>query len=201
MKMTKTRAFERIQGLKSGLSIVLAIVLLGNITQPLRVFAASPEESAATTETVAEVPPQPFEPISTVQEILKQVCQENTAIPEVRQESCSRDLFGIMMQESRGKATAVGDHGLARGWFQINRRYNPEVSAACAEDLHCSAAWTLDNLVSNQYLKYANWAIWCHNGCNINPHYVPAVRFKTAKYWDEPMPIVTADALRALALE
>jgi hypothetical protein len=202
MKMTKKKALEHIKALKSGLSMVLAIVILGHTTQPLRVLAASPEESAVTTETVsAETAAEAPEAPSTVQDVLLKVCQADQDIPESQDEKCAKDLFGILMQESRGKANAVGDHGLARGWFQINRYYNPDVSIQCAEDLTCSATWTLNHLVKKGYPQASNWAIWCHNGCGLNASYVPAVRYKITKYWSDPLPVVTADEQRALALK
>lgn len=197
MKMTKKKAKALLKALKSGLSMVLAVVLLGNVTQPLRVLAASPDESALTTEAVAATAAEAPEAPSTVQDVLLQVCQEHQEIPENLDEKCAKDLFGILMQESKGKADAVGDHGMARGWFQINRWYNKDVSIECAEDLHCSADWTLNHLVKNQYLKYSNWAIWCHNGCGISKTYVPAVHYKADKFWDEPIVVVTADELRS----
>jgi len=197
MKMTKNKAQALLKAFKSGLSMVLAVVLLGNITQPMRVLAASPEESALTTTAVAETAAEAPEAPSTVQDVLLEVCQENQAIPQEMDEKCAKDLFGILMQESRGKADAVGDHGWARGWFQINRWYNKDVSIECAEDLRCSADWTLNHLLKNKYLKYANWAIWCHNGCGISRSYVPAVHYKSTKYWDEPLVILTADEQRA----
>lgn len=203
MKMTSKKAQAQLKAFKSGLSMVLAVVLLGNITQPMRVLAASPDESALTTpavaaETAAVAPEAP----STVQDVLLGVCQGDQQIPDELTEKCAKDLFGILMQESKGKANAVGDHGLAHGWFQINHYFNPDVSIGCAEDLQCSAQWTLDHLEKKGYPRYAYSAIWCHNGCGINPDYVPAVRYKSAKYWGSPLPVVTADEQRAqLALK
>jgi len=201
MKTTTKKALEAFKGTKSGLSMVLAIVLLGNVSQPVRALAASPAESAKSTPAVAVTAIEQPEDQAMVQDVLLQVCQENEDIPEAMQQKCAQDLFGILMQESMGKATAVGDHGLARGWFQINRYYNPKVTVACAEELRCSAEWTLDHLVTNKYLKYQNWAIWCHNGCNLNQKYVPAVRRKITLYWSTPLPVVSADEQRNLALK
>lgn len=196
MKMTKKKAKEVLKAFKSGLSMVLAVVLLGNITQPLRVLAASPDESALTTEAVAETAAAAPEAPSTVQEVLLQVCQDQGF-----DETCAKHLLGILMQESKGKANAVGDHGMARGWFQINRYYNPDVSVQCAEDLKCSATWTLNHLVKKGYPQTVKWAIWCHNGCGINKTYVNSVLYKGELNWTQPLPVVTADEQRAIALK
>ncbi len=196
MKMTKNKAKKAPHAFKSGLSMVLAIVLLGNITQPTRVLAASSDEGALTAGTMSETAPVPPEAPSTVQEVLLQVCQDQ-GFDEV----CAKHLLGILMQESRGVATAIGDHGMARGWFQINRYYNPDVSVQCAEDLSCSAKWTLDHLVKKGYPQSVKWAIWCHNGCGISKTYVTSVLRKGEVRWDEPLQVVTADTQRALALK
>ena len=206
MKMTKTKAQAQVKAFppkadplkagKSGLSMVLAIVLLGNITQPMRVLAASPAESALTTQVVAETAAVAPEASSTVQQVLLQVCQDQGF-----DQTCAKHLLGILMQESMGNATAVGDHGLARGWFQINHYYNPDVPVKCAEDLKCSANWTLKHLVRNGYPKTVRWAIWCHNGCGISKTYVNSVLRKGEANWSEPLPVVTADEQRAIALK
>jgi len=200
MKMTQKKSLGLSKEKKYGLSIVLAVALLGNFAPPAPALAAAPTQSALATPAVAETATTPEEEaISTVQDTLTDICRESDKIPDEMEEKCAKDLFGILMQESMGKATAVGDHGMARGWFQINRHYNPSVTVACAEELRCSAEWTLDHLVVNKYVKYQNWAIWCHNGCNINKKYVPAVKRKITLYWSTPLPVVTAEDHRALA--
>lgn len=196
MKMTKNKANAALKAFKSGLSMVLAVVLMGNITQPVRVMAASPSEAALSDQSAAETAPVPPEAPSTVQDVLLQVCK-NQGLDE----TCAKHLLGILMQESVGKADAVGDHGLARGWFQINRFYNPDVSVACAEDLNCSANWTLLHMMKKGYPQAAKWAIWCHNGCGINKSYVSNVLYKGETGWDVPLPVVTADEQRAVALK
>jgi hypothetical protein len=201
--MTKKQVQKTLKDLKTGLSMTLAIILLTHSAQPLQAqakvldgleVAADAAESADDGSTPPA--PEPESPM-TVQEMLLEVCQANEAITDA--EKCAKHLLGMVMTESEAKANAVGDHGNARGWFQINRHYNPEVEKDCAEDLECSATWTLDRLIKKGYLKYSNWAIWCHNGCGINQYYVPKVLRKAAYHWDKPIVIVTADERRALA--
>ena len=204
MKMTKKQVHQTIQGLKNGLSMTLAFILLTHSAQPLQAqaqvqdafgVAAEAAESADPDSTQTALEAEEPEKTATVQEKLLEVCEANEAITDA--EKCAKHLLGMVMTESNAKANAVGDKGYARGWFQINSYYNPEVDKACAEDLECSANWTLDRLLKKGYLKYPNWAIWCHNGCGIAKYYVPKVMKMAAIHWDNPIAIVTADEQRA----
>lgn len=197
MKMTKKQVQKALQDLKHGLSMTLAILLLTHSAQPLQALAQVQDGAGVATEAAESAEPeapQPEQP-QTVQEKLLEVCEANEAITNAEQ--CAKHLLGMVMTESDAKATAVGDRGYAKGWFQINSYYNPEVDKACAEDLECSANWTLDRLLKKGYLKYSNWAIWCHNGCGINQYYVPKVIRKGNYHWDKPIVVVTADEHRA----
>jgi len=199
MKMTNKQVQKTLQDLKNGLSMTLAIILLTHSALPLQALAkvqdglevaAEAAESAEPASVQAELP-------QTLQEKLLEICEANESIVDAQK--CAKHLLGMVMTESEAKATAVGDHGYARGWFQINSYYNPEVDKACAEDLECSANWTLNRLLKKGYLKYSNWAIWCHNGCGINQYYVPKVIRKGNYHWEKPIAIVTAAESRALA--
>lgn len=204
MKMTKKQVQKALKDLKTGLSMALAIILLTHSAQPLQAQAQVQDEAGGASEAAESADPdstqtaleavEPEKPL-TVQEKLLEVCEANERIIDA--EKCAKHLLGMVMTESNAKANAVGDKGYARGWFQINRYYNPEVDKACAEDLECSANWTLDRLLKKGYLKYSNWAIWCHNGCGIAKYYVPKVMKMAAIHWDKPIVIVTADEQRA----
>jgi hypothetical protein len=205
MKMTKIQVQKTLKDLKTGLSMTLAILLLTHSAQPLQAQAqvqdaaggaAVAAESAEPDSTLSATPEvvEPESPV-TVQEKLLEVCEANESITDA--EKCAKHLLGMVMTESNAKANAIGDKGYARGWFQINSYYNPEVDKACAEDLECSANWTLNRLLKKGYLKYANWAIWCHNGCGIAKYYVPKVMKMAAIHWDKPIVLVTADEQRA----
>lgn len=203
MKMTKKQVQKTLQDLKHGLSMTLAILLLTHSAQPLQAQAQVQDEAGVAAEAAESAEPDSTQPAAlaeakkTVQEVLLGVCEANEDIVNV--ETCAKHLLGIVMTESDAKATAIGDKGYARGWFQINRYYNPDVDTACAEDLECSATWTLERLVKKGYLKHPNWAIWCHNGCGIAQYYVPKVHRKAAFHWDKPIIHVTAEEQRALA--
>jgi hypothetical protein len=202
--MTKKQVQTALKDLKNGLSMTLAILLLTHSAQPLQAQAQSQDEAGVAAEAAESAEPDSTQPEllaekapQTVQEKLLEVCDANDQIADV--ETCAKHLLGIVMTESDAKATAIGDKGYARGWFQINRYYNPEVDTACAEDLECSAKWTLERMIKKGYLKHPNWAIWCHNGCGIAQYYVPKVHRKAAFHWDKPITLVTADEHRALA--
>lgn len=204
MKMTNKQVQKTLADLKTGLSMALAIILLTHSAQPLQAQAQVQDEAGGAAEAAESAEPdsiqtapvavEPEKPL-TVQEKLLEVCEANERIIDA--EKCAKHLLGMVMTESNAKANAVGDKGYARGWFQINSYYNPEVDRACAEDLECSANWTLDRLLKKGYLKYSNWAIWCHNGCGIAKYYVPKVMKMAAIHWDKPIAIVTADEQRA----
>lgn len=204
MKMTKKQVQKALQDLKNGLSMALAILLLTHSAQPLQAQAQVQGEAGVASEAAESAEPDsipsesavPAAPL-TVQEKLLEVCEANESITDA--EKCAKHLLGIVMTESEARAIAIGDKGYARGWFQINRYYNPDVEVACAEDLECSATWTLERMIKKGYLKHPNWAIWCHNGCGIAQYYVPKVLRKAAYHWDKPITLVTADEHRALA--
>jgi len=203
MKMTKKQVQKALQDLKHGLSMTLAVILLTHTAQPLQAQALVQEEAGYAAGAAESAEPDSTQPVVetktplTVQEKLLEVCEANEDILDA--EKCAKHLLGIVMTESDARATAIGDKGYARGWFQINRYYNPDVDTACAEDLECSATWTLKRLVSKGYLKHPNWAIWCHNGCGIAQYYVPKVLRKAAYHWDKPITLVTAEEIRAIA--
>lgn len=197
MKLTKKKAkvafppkADPLRAGKNGLSIVLAFILLGNAVQPLQVLAASQQGS---TEALSALEPE--KPVETVQSVLLQICQNHGY-----DETCAKHLLGMVMVESKGVATALGDHGHAHGWFQINNTYNPKVSIGCAQDLTCSAEWTLTRLETKHYSKDFYSAIWSHNGYGINKSYVPKVLSLGKTQWSTPVPLVTAEQ-RALALK
>lgn len=123
----------------------------------------------------------------TVQDVLLGVCRDRGY-----DEPCAKVLLGMLWKESQNVATAVGDRGLSFGYFQINRYYHPEVSVACAEDLKCSADWTLDYLEGNSYPKYVNYAVQCHNGCNINNGYAASALRHGKRLWDTPLAVMSS---------
>lgn len=193
MKLTTKKAQKGLEAFKNGLSIVLAFILLGNAVQPLQVLAAA-QDGSAEAISASEIE----KPVETVQSTLLRVCTANEEITD--KETCAKHLFGMVMTESRGIATATGDYGHAHGWFQINNLYN-KVNLKCAEDLECSATWTLNRLVKKGYTKNFYGAIWSHNGYGINKNYVPKVLRLGKAQWDSPLTLVTADEQRQVALK
>jgi hypothetical protein len=63
----------------------------------------------------------------------------------------------IVSHESRHHPEATGDGGDSRGLWQINRTWHPEVSDACAYDVHCSTHWSLER-IRNGYVN--EWSTW-----------------------------------------
>ncbi len=169
----------------------MAFALLFGSIRPVRAQAAavdsvdltSPPEQAQNA-LLQVVPP------STVQDILLDVC-----VKRGYAQDCAKHLLGMLWKESNNNPRAVGDHGLAHGYFQINHYYNPEVSVECAEDLRCSANWTLGYLEKHSYPKYVHYAIQCHNGCNFVNHYADQVLYHGRRLWNQPL-FMNDDAAR-----
>ena len=127
--------------------------------------------------------PIPVAPAPTVQEVLLSVCEAKGY-----GQPCAQTLLGMLWNESSNVSTAIGDRGKARGYFQIwTKLHNTTVE--CAEDLVCSANWTLKYMERNQYPKYVNWAVQCHNGCGFNNGYRQKAVRNGAYFWDKPLEI------------
>ncbi len=186
MKLTKNKALSMLTGLKSGLSIPLAIILLLSGFQPLQAHAATPEAVAALFELGQSENKEILEAesTSTVQDVLLKVCLDRGYSQE-----CAQHLLGMLWKESNNIATAVGDRGKARGYFQIWVKLH-KISVECAEDLECSANWTLTYLERNSYQRYPTYAIQCHNGCNIDNGYAASVIRHGKRLWNTPLAIV-----------
>lgn len=162
--------------------ILFAIALLAQTTKPITLIAAEDGETADISQNTSETAP-------TVQEVLTAVCEDRGY-----GEACAKQLLGMLWKESQNKATVVGDHGLALGYFQIHYKLH-RVSMACAVDLNCSANWTLDYLERNSYPKYVSYAIQCHNGCNIANGYAASALRHGNRLWNQPLAITTAAEL------
>jgi hypothetical protein len=120
----------------------------------------------------------PSEP-PTPREILLDVCRERGY-----GEDCAKILYGMVWKESRFESRAVGDRGLAQGYFQIHYRLHG-ITLTCAQDLRCSAAWSLGYMERNGYPKYATRAVQCHNGCGVRNGYASSVKAIGARKWNE----------------
>lgn|SRR5512142_3196702 len=177
--------------------VVSAFLTLILVIQPVRVSAqsvsgidvtpdltVSGEAVQAAPAVLPEVqgPPEP----PTVQEVLLDVCKNGGY-----GEECAKTLLGIMWKESRNDPDAIGDGGRARGFFQIHYRLH-KISVGCAEDLRCSAAWTLKYMEQNGYPKYPAYAIQCHNGCGIKNGYAASVLRNAKRLWSDPMTMQVA---------
>jgi hypothetical protein len=161
----------------------LALTLFLNTTQPTIVLAQkAPQPETPAPEPISE-PVVAVEKVLTVQEVLFKVCQERGY-----GEECAKHLLGMMWKESNNKAKAIGDKGKARGYFQIHYKLH-KIPVACAEDLECSANWTIDYLEKNHYPKYVTYAVQCHNGCDIDNGYAASALRHGKRLWKQPLPV------------
>lgn len=165
--------------------VLAALMLVTTFTNsPVTTAANTPDPiapEAAQTETITVPEAQP-----TVQEVLLKVCEENGY-----GEACAKTLLGMLWTESSNRSTVIGDGGKARGYFQIHYKLH-KISIACAEDLVCSANWTIKYLERNSYPKYVNYAIQCHNSCNVNNGYTAKVIRYGKNFWNQPLAITQA---------
>lgn len=164
--------------LKSGITAYMALSMATTPLQTavsLHVVNVAPEPQTTKLVLSAER--------KSVQTVLLQVCEDRGY-----GEECAKNLLGMLWKESNNIATAVGDQGRARGYFQIWIHLH-KISLNCAEDLQCSANWTIDYLESNSYPKYARYAIQCHNGCNIDNGYEASARRHGRRLWNQPLPL------------
>ncbi len=162
--------------MKNALAILMLVALVPS--QSVQAQTA-PVETAPVVETVstdeAKAP--------TVQDVLLDVCT-------VRGygETCAKHLLGMVWNETGNVYNAIGDHGKARGYFQIWTKLH-NITVACAEDLVCSANWTLTYMERNSYKKYPTWAIQCHNGCGIENGYAAKALRNGKNLWSTPLEV------------
>lgn len=166
--------------MKKTLGTLMLVVLV--MSQP--VFARTspveaPETLMSTQPELVVVP----EVQPTVQEVLLNVCESNGY-----GEDCARTLLGMLWNESSNRSNVIGDGGKARGYFQIHYKLH-KISIACAEDLVCSAKWSLKYLERNSYPKYVSYAVQCHNSCNVNNGYAAKALRNGKNFWNKPLEI------------
>jgi hypothetical protein len=147
------------------------------------------EAPVNTQTTVISVIASQFDPISapvvqpTVQDVLLNVCQTNGY-----GEDCAKILLGMLWNESSNISTAIGDGGRARGYFQIHYKLH-NIPIACAEDLVCSANWTINYMEAHSYPKYVSYAVQCHNSCNVNNGYAAKAFRNGNRFWGQPLEV------------
>lgn len=186
---------KNIHTLKTGQRAALAVLMLALVFANSHVTSAA---NAVETLAQAEQPVIQSEPEAvlapTVQEVLLSVCKENGY-----GEACAKTLLGMLWNESSNRSTVIGDNGQARGYFQIHYRLH-KISIACAEDLVCSANWSIKYLERNSYPKYVSYAVQCHNSCNVNNGYAAKAARNAKLMWDKPL-VVTQAAPIVLAMK
>lgn len=162
-------------------------------TVPVEVSTAviSPVQTVSVQPEIVAAPAERDEP--TVQEVLLDVCKANDY-----GQDCAQTLLGMLWTESSNRSTVIGDNGKARGYFQIHYKLH-KITIECAEDLVCSANWTIKYLKSNSYPKYVNYAVQCHNSCNVNNGYTAKVRRYGKYFWNQPLKITQAAPIELAA--
>ena len=123
---------------------------------------------------------------TTVQDVLLSVCAARGY-----GQDCAKTLLGMLWNESSNISTAIGDHGLAAGYFQIHYKMH-NISIDCAEDLVCSANWTLTYMEAHSYPRYVMYAIQCHNSCNVDNGYAAKAVRNSNLMWNRPLAVTQA---------
>jgi len=150
----------------------------------IQTISASLSEDAVLGPETPEVLPDP-----TVQEVLLSVCAAKGY-----GEDCAKTLLGMLWNESTNVSTAIGDNGAARGYFQIHYKLH-KITIACAEDLVCSANWSLNYLVQHGYPDFVSYAVQCHNSCNFPNGYAARAIRNGKRLWETPLAIVQNDPI------
>jgi hypothetical protein len=122
----------------------------------------------------------------TVQDVLLRVCQSNGYGRD-----CAKTLLGMLWNESSNIYNVIGDNGKARGYFQIHYKLH-KISTNCAEDLVCSANWTINYLEAHSYPKYVSYAVQCHNSCNVKNGYAARAQRNGNRLWNQPLAVKQA---------
>ena len=165
---------------------VIGALMLASLTIGQPVLANTiPVEPSVDAISAPEAIAAPAVPL-TVQDVLLSVCQDNGY-----DEACAKTLVGMLWNESQNVSTAIGDHGLARGYFQIHVKLH-KITVACAEDLVCSADWTIAYMESHGYPNKVNYAIQCHNSCGVKNGYAAKAVRNAKRMWDVPLEIEQA---------
>jgi len=158
--------------LRATVAIMLAMVAIGQPAFADTTVAEAEVQHSEATYTV-------YKP--TVQDVLIYVCKARGYGHD-----CAKTLLGMLWTESNNVSTAIGDHGAARGYFQIHYKLH-NISTDCAEDIVCSADWTITYMERHGYPKYTTWAVQCHNSCGVNNGYAAKAARHAAYFWDKPL--------------
>ena len=165
----------------SRVSLTQAAEPLVEVIQPALVQSIATDQADEVDATTTATTTAP-----TVQEVLLNVCEENGY-----GQPCAQTLLGMLMNESSNISTAIGDRGKARGYFQIHYKLH-KITTDCAEDLVCSADWTIHYMEAHSYPKYTAYAIQCHNSCNVENGYAAKAIRNGKRYWKQPMKVTQA---------
>ena len=71
------------------------------------------------------------------------------------------EAWFIISHESEHGKKLRGDDGQSRGYWMISKRWHPEVSTACADDLACSTDWALHYIASGHINEWSTWRFRC----------------------------------------
>lgn len=139
----------------------IAITLLALVGAKPRVVAIEPPIPIARTVSSTESIPQ--KPLTNVEAYINAQCKKAGINPIdclwiVSHESQN----GINMRADDGicpdtKSVNYGKETFSRGFWMINSCYHPEVSDACADDLTCSTAWSIKNILAGHIDQWTTW--------------------------------------------
>lgn len=90
--------------------------------------------------------------------ILTNACRQNG----VAGSECPKILYAMAQQESYLCKALSGDGGRSRGCFHIMDYHN--VPKSCADDLACSADWTIKRMIRQGFKTDPDTAVMLHNG-------------------------------------
>lgn len=156
-------------------ALALVMVVSGQPVRAETIPVETPVQAVYSVDQVSTV----FKP--TVQDVLLVVCKARGYGQE-----CAQTLLGMLWTESNNISTAIGDHGAARGYFQIHYRLH-NISTDCAEDIVCSADWTITYMERHGYPNAVSYAVQCHNSCGVRNGYAAKTARNGARLWNQPL--------------
>ena len=68
----------------------------------------------------------------------------------------SKSLW-VLDHESEDGNRMIGDDGQSIGWFQISRKYHPEISVSCAMSLPCSTSFFLQSVLRGKITEWTTY--------------------------------------------
>lgn len=135
---------------------VLAVVSLSALICVSSVYFAFWYETKDAQAQANWVRPEPPAPLSVEEQIRKIANEHNFQWVDylVKLAKCESKLKQECAIPNHPDCTNPKNNSYDRGWFQISRRWHPEISDECSSDIKCSTEWTMDMINKGQQSQW-----------------------------------------------